>query len=195
MRHALSVEPAPPARPLPAETAPAYLDVSGLWKSYGDFVALRDISLSIRKGEFVCFLGPSGCGKTTLLRAIAGLDLQSRGAIVQGGRDISTLPAARRDYGIVFQSYALFPNLTIEQNIAFGLENTGRPRAEIAARVAELLGRLVTPDLFAAWRQLIGTAIDLWEPRFRVRRVSLKGSVDQLRLGQVGLLIEADYRP
>ena len=140
MRHALSVEPAPPARPLPAETAPAYLDVSGLWKSYGDFVALRDISLSIRKGEFVCFLGPSGCGKTTLLRAIAGLDLQSRGAIVQGGRDISTLPAARRDYGIVFQSYALFPNLTIEQNIAFGLENTGRPRAEIAARVAELLG-------------------------------------------------------
>ncbi len=139
MRHALSVEPAPPTRPQPAETAPAYLDVSGLWKSYGDFVALRDISLSIRKGEFVCFLGPSGCGKTTLLRAIAGLDLQSRGAIVQGGRDISTLPAARRDYGIVFQSYALFPNLTIEQNIAFGLENTGRPRAEIAARVAELL--------------------------------------------------------
>ncbi len=66
---------------------------------------------------------------------------------------------------------------------------------EFGGGVAELLGRLVTPDLFAAWRQLIGTAIDLWEPRFRVRRVSLKGSVDQLRLGQVGLLIEADYRP
>ncbi len=95
--------------------------------------------LDVREGEFVCFLGPSGCGKTTLLRAIAGLDLQSRGTIRQAGKDISTLPPSQRDYGIVFQSYALFPNLTIERNVAFGLENTRRPKKEIEARVAELL--------------------------------------------------------
>jgi iron(III) transport system ATP-binding protein len=117
----------------------AYLEIEHLWKAFGDFTALRDVSLTIAEGEFVCFLGPSGCGKTTLLRAVAGLDLQSRGTIRQAGRDISALPPAKRDFGIVFQSYALFPNLTIEKNIAFGLENAGRSRAEIDARVAELL--------------------------------------------------------
>lgn len=119
-------------------TAP-YLDIENLWKAFDDFIALRDVSLSVGQGEFVCFLGPSGCGKTTLLRAIAGLDLQSRGTVMQAGRDVSNLPPSERDFGIVFQSYALFPNLTIEKNIAFGLENTGRPKPEIAARVAELL--------------------------------------------------------
>lgn len=118
---------------------PAYLQIDNLWKAFGDFIALKDVSLTIGEGEFICFLGPSGCGKTTLLRAIAGLDLQTRGVIRQAGKDISTLPPSRRDYGIVFQSYALFPNLTIEKNIAFGLENARRPRAEIEARVAELL--------------------------------------------------------
>jgi iron(III) transport system ATP-binding protein len=122
-----------------AAARPAYLQIDHLWKAFGEFVALRDVSLSVSEGEFVCFLGPSGCGKTTLLRAIAGLDLQSRGTIRQAGKDISTLPPSQRDYGIVFQSYALFPNLTIEKNIAFGLENTRRPRAEIEGRVKELL--------------------------------------------------------
>ena len=124
---------------------PAYLEIENVWKSFGDFVALRDVSLSILEGEFICFLGPSGCGKTTLLRAVAGLDLQTRGSIRQGGRDISTLPPSQRDYGIVFQSYALFPNLTIEKNIAFGLENTGRSKAEVAGRVAELLDLVGLP--------------------------------------------------
>ena len=105
--------------------------LTGLWKAFGDFLALKDINLDIAAGEFICFLGPSGCGKTTLLRAVAGLDPQTRGAIHQGGQDISNLPPSKRDYGIVFQSYALFPNLTVARNIAFGLENTGRPKAEI----------------------------------------------------------------
>ena len=107
---------------------------------------MKDISLEIIDGEFVCFLGPSGCGKTTLLRAIAGLDLQTSGSVEQGGRDISNLPPTQRDFGIVFQSYALFPNLTIKKNIAFGLENAGRPKAAIAARVAELLDLVGMPE-------------------------------------------------
>ncbi|WP_168787936.1 putative 2-aminoethylphosphonate ABC transporter ATP-binding protein [Paraburkholderia aromaticivorans] len=116
-----------------------YLVVRDLWKRYGDFAALKNINLEIGEGEFVCFLGPSGCGKTTLLRAIAGLDPQSTGTISQAGRDISHLPASRRDYGIVFQSYALFPNLTITKNVAFGLEATKQPRDAISRRVSELL--------------------------------------------------------
>lgn len=124
----------------------SYLQISGLWKAFGDFLALKDISLTIQEGEFVCFLGPSGCGKTTLLRAIAGLDLQTSGEIIQAGQDISILPPAERDFGIVFQSYALFPNLTIEKNIAFGLENAGLAKSAITARVAELLDLVGLPD-------------------------------------------------
>ncbi len=123
-----------------------YLSIDNLWKAFGDFLALKDISLEISEGEFVCFLGPSGCGKTTLLRAIAGLDLQTKGTVMQGGSDVSNLPPSERDFGIVFQSYALFPNLTIEKNIAFGLENTGRSKSEIAVRVAELLELVGLPD-------------------------------------------------
>ena len=122
-----------------ATTAPAYLKIENLWKEFDDFVALSDVTLSIEEGELVCFLGPSGCGKTTLLRAIAGLDLQTQGTIHQNSKDVSNLPPSQRDFGIVFQSYALFPNLTIERNIAFGLENTGRKKPEIDARVTELL--------------------------------------------------------
>lgn len=124
----------------------AFLRISSLTKRFGDFTALTDISLSVREGEFVCFLGPSGCGKTTLLRAIAGLDIQSSGQIVQAGRDISALPPAARDFGIVFQSYALFPNLTVERNVAYGLENLKQPKREIAARVAELLALVGLPE-------------------------------------------------
>ncbi|WP_371808672.1 putative 2-aminoethylphosphonate ABC transporter ATP-binding protein [Ruegeria sp. HKCCD7221] len=123
-----------------------YLSIQDLWKAFGEFLALRDISLDINEGEFICFLGPSGCGKTTLLRAIAGLDLQTKGTVMQDGKDVSNLPPSERDFGIVFQSYALFPNLTIEKNIAFGLENTGRSKSEIAVRVAELLNLVGLPD-------------------------------------------------
>ena len=123
-----------------------FLEIRDLWKRFGDFVALEEISLAVREGEFVCFLGPSGCGKTTLLRAIAGLDPQTLGSIAQSGRDISALPPSRRDYGIVFQSYALFPNLTVRRNVAYGLENTGMARGAIEERVAELLALVGLPE-------------------------------------------------
>ena len=117
----------------------AYLQLRGISKRFGAFTALDNIDLTIRRGEFVCFLGPSGCGKTTLLRIIAGLESQSAGSIVQNDHDISILPPAERDYGIVFQSYALFPNLSVADNVGYGLVNRKVPRATIAARVEELL--------------------------------------------------------
>jgi iron(III) transport system ATP-binding protein len=119
-----------------------YLKLGGIHKDFGSFSALRDIELQIDKGEFVCFLGPSGCGKTTLLRIIAGLEAQTAGRIELGGRDISSLPPAQRDYGIVFQSYALFPNLSVADNVAYGLVNRKMPRTQVRERVGELL-RLV----------------------------------------------------
>ena len=122
-----------------------FLSLKGISKSFGAFTALKDIDLVVRQGEFVCFLGPSGCGKTTLLRIIAGLETQSAGAITQAGRDISRLPPAQRDYGIVFQSYALFPNLNVADNVAYGLVNRKTPRAQVAARVRELVALVGLP--------------------------------------------------
>jgi iron(III) transport system ATP-binding protein len=129
----------------------SYLEVRNLHKRFGGFAALRDISLDIAEGEFVCFLGPSGCGKTTLLRAIAGLDPQSSGTVRQKGRDVSALPPARRDFGIVFQSYALFPNLTVADNVGYGLVSRRLKRADIAARVHELLALVGLPDAGAKY--------------------------------------------
>jgi iron(III) transport system ATP-binding protein len=123
-----------------------YLDLRGIQKQFGAFTALRDIDLQVARGEFVCFLGPSGCGKTTLLRIIAGLEVQSAGAVRQAGRDISRLPPAQRDYGIVFQSYALFPNLSVFDNVAYGLVNKRVERKTVHARVAELLALVGLPD-------------------------------------------------
>src|SRR5260221_7872873 len=123
-----------------------YLELSGIRKEFGEFVALKDVALDVHKGEWVCFLGPTGCGKPRLLRIIAGLEVQSAGTIVQAGRDISRLPPMDRDYGIVFQSYALFPNLQVAQNVAYGLVNRKTPRAEREARVKELLALVGMPD-------------------------------------------------
>ena len=128
-----------------AATSASYLRLAGVRKDFGSFTALRSVDLDIAKGEFVCFLGPSGCGKTTLLRIVAGLETQSAGRIEQAGRDISLLPPAGRDYGIVFQSYALFPNLSVADNVAYGLVNRRTPRAQIAARVTELLSLVGLP--------------------------------------------------
>jgi len=132
--------------PDPAATQESYLKLEGIRKTFGKFTALHNIALAIRRGELITFLGPSGCGKTTLLRIIAGLETQDTGNIVQGGRDISRLPPMRRDYGIVFQSYALFPNLTIFANVAYGLVNRRKGRDEILRRVGELLKLVGLPD-------------------------------------------------
>ena len=123
----------------PKVAGDAYLRLTGISKRFGKFAALTDVSLSIERGQLVTFLGPSGCGKTTLLRIIAGLETQDTGTIVQNGRSISRLPPMKRDYGIVFQSYALFPNLTIFDNVAYGLVNRRKGRDLIRKRVSELL--------------------------------------------------------
>jgi len=126
------------ASPVPAGACAA-LEIAGVRKDFESFSALRDIHLRVNPGEMLCFLGPSGCGKTTLLRIIAGLETQTSGQILQNGKDVSWLPPERRDYGIVFQSYALFPNLTIADNVGYGLVNSRARRAQIKARVSELL--------------------------------------------------------
>ena len=132
--------------PVDSSAQTPYLEVSRLSKAFGSFVALNEISLDVFDGEFLCFLGPSGCGKTTFLRAIAGLDIQTSGTIKQASVDISALPPSERDFGIVFQSYALFPNLTVKKNIAFGLENTKVKKARIGERVNELLELVGLPE-------------------------------------------------
>ena len=126
--------------------AKSYLQIDRLTKLFGDFVALNNVSLEVFEGEFIFFLGPSGCGKTTFLRAIAGLDIQTSGTVSQAGKDISALPPSERDFGIVFQSYALFPNLSCERNIAFGLENQKFSKTDIDARVSELLEMVGLPE-------------------------------------------------
>jgi iron(III) transport system ATP-binding protein len=129
-----------------ALAAAPYLVAERLTKRFGAFTALDDVSLSIARGEFVCFLGPSGCGKTTLLRAIAGLDPQDEGRIVQDGRDVSSLPPSRRDFGIVFQSYALFPNMTVLANVGYGLAAQRLSKPVVESRVRELLSLVGLSD-------------------------------------------------
>ena len=101
--------------------------------------ALDRVSFEIRDGEFVCILGPSGCGKSTLLRSLAGLEAIDEGSIEIGGRDVTCAPPSERNFGIVFQSYALFPNLNVEENIAYGLWNKGLSKDEAAERVAGII--------------------------------------------------------
>jgi iron(III) transport system ATP-binding protein len=115
------------------------IDIRGVNLSYGSTHILKGIDLSIRPGEFFAFLGPSGCGKTTLLRLIAGFAQAQTGQVLLDGQDVAGLPPWRRDVGMVFQSYALWPHMTVAKNVAFGLEERRRPRREINAKVAEAL--------------------------------------------------------
>ena len=110
-----------------------------LGKRYGMSVAVEDVSLEIAQGEMIVLLGPSGCGKTTTLRMIAGFVEVSHGDILLDGRSILPLPPHKRDLGLVFQSYALFPHMTVARNVAFGLEMRGMKKPAVEARVAEML--------------------------------------------------------
>src|SRR5215510_7683959 len=120
----------------------ARLRIEGVSKHYGEVHAIREVSLDVADGEFVVLLGPSGCGKTTTLRVVAGFAEPTSGAVRLGRRDITRLPPWKRNAGLVFQSYALFPHLTVAQNVAFGLEMRKVGQTEIASRIADAL-RLV----------------------------------------------------
>lgn len=125
----------------------AFLHIHHLQKSFGSLRVVKDFSLGIEKGEFVSFLGPSGCGKTTVLRMVAGFETPTSGAIRIDGRDVTGLPANRRKIGMVFQAYALFPNLTVADNIGFGLKVVGEDKGAIAKRVAGMLELIGLPQL------------------------------------------------
>ncbi|MGB3813341.1 MAG: ABC transporter ATP-binding protein [Shinella sp.] len=118
----------------------SFLTLSSLQKSFGPVQVVKDFNMSIEKGEFVSFLGPSGCGKTTVLRMIAGFETPSGGTIAIDGKSQQNLRPNQRNIGMVFQAYALFPNMNVAENVAFGLKVAGRPKAEIDARVKEMLG-------------------------------------------------------
>jgi putrescine transport system ATP-binding protein len=120
-------------------TARAYVEIDRVSKSFGDFKAVDDVSLKIYKGEIFCLLGASGCGKTTLLRMLGGFETPSSGRILIDGEDMTGVPPYERPVNMMFQSYALFPHMNVEQNVAFGLKQDGVPRAEIAERVATML--------------------------------------------------------
>src|SRR3974377_1579024 len=115
------------------------LRIEAVSKRFGEFIAVYQLPLEVFQGEFFALLGPSGCGKTTLLRLIAGLEQPSSGRILLDGVDLGPVPPHRRPVNPMFQSYALFPHLTVEANIAFGLKQEGLPKSEIAARVADML--------------------------------------------------------
>ncbi|MEE9326208.1 MAG: ATP-binding cassette domain-containing protein [Cocleimonas sp.] len=116
-----------------------YLELKNLSKHFGDVKAVNNVSLGIGKNEFVCILGPSGCGKTTLLRLIAGLEEATTGELFLNDKNLVNVPAQNRGFGIVFQSYSLFPNMTVTQNIGYGLTIRKKPKDQIEKRVLELL--------------------------------------------------------
>ena len=118
----------------------SFLQLTGVTKFYGDTCAVADMNLSVEKGEFVSLLGPSGCGKTTTLQMVAGFEAVTRGRIELDGRDITHAKANSRGLGIVFQTYALFPHMTVKDNVSFGLEMRKCPKAERAGRVRDALG-------------------------------------------------------
>jgi len=129
----------------------AFIEIEALRKSFGALTVVEGFDLSVARGEFVSFLGPSGCGKTTTLRMVAGFETPSSGAIRIDGRDVTHARPNQRNIGMVFQAYALFPNMTIAQNVGFGMKVAKRPDAEIRDRVAEMLALIKLPDIGARY--------------------------------------------
>ena len=168
------------------------LALQGVIKRFGGTEVIHGVSFDVADGEFVVFVGPSGCGKSTLLRMICGLESVSEGTVRIGGEVVNDLPAARRGLALVFQSYALYPHMTVYQNMAFGLENLGMPRAEIDQRVAEAARMLRLGDylqrkptaLSGGQRQrvAIGRAI-VREPRIFLFDEPLSNLDAELRVG------------
>ena len=191
-----------------------YLRLASVSKTFGRFMALENVSFQAQRGEFLCVLGPSGCGKTTLLLVVAGLEKQTRGDVFIEGRNVSSLPVSKRNVGIVFQSYALFPNLTARQNIAYGLKSQGQSRQAIQRRVGELLelvglqgmGRKHPAKLSGGQQQRVALAraiavspdlLLLDEPLSALDakvRVMLRGEIRQLqqRLGITTIMVTHD---
>ena len=131
--------------------AAGFLSVNNISKHFGNFTALNNVSIAVSKGEFVCILGPSGCGKTTLLRAVAGLETPDKGSIFLDGSDVTNTPVSGRGVGIVFQSYALFPNLTAVQNVKFGIRNRRLERAVANKRAMDMLDLVGLTDCAAKY--------------------------------------------
>jgi putrescine transport system ATP-binding protein len=127
-------------------TARPYVEVEHITKSFGDFKAVNDVSLKIYKGEIFCLLGASGCGKTTLLRMLGGFETPSSGRIFIDGEDMTGVPPYERPVNMMFQSYALFPHMNVEQNVAFGLKQDRLPKQEIQQRVATMLDLVKMSD-------------------------------------------------
>src|SRR5882672_5151884 len=125
----------------------AFLEIEKLRKAYGPQTVVQNFDLAVERGEFISFLGPSGCGKTTTLRMVAGFETPSVGAIRINDQDVTRLRPNQRNVGMVFQSYALFPNMTVAGNVGFGLRVANRPAAEITTRVEEMLRLIKLPTL------------------------------------------------
>ncbi|HEY9037728.1 MAG TPA: ABC transporter ATP-binding protein [Roseovarius sp.] len=123
------------------------LIIDGITKKFGTVTAVEDVSLTFTEGEMICFLGPSGCGKTTLLRMIAGLEEPTTGSIAMNGRDLTQVPVHQRDIGMVFQSFALFPHLTVGENITYSMRIRGHSRSEREDRATELLDMMHLPGM------------------------------------------------
>src|SRR4051794_17333587 len=135
------------AGPLPDPSAPPIVRIVDVTKRYGDVHAVDGVSLDIRRGEFFALLGPSGCGKTTLLRMLAGFEAPASGRIEIDGQDVARVPPWRRPVNMMFQSYALFPHMTVAGNVAFGLRQDGVPRPEVRRRVQDALELVRLQDL------------------------------------------------
>ena len=157
---------------------PVSVEIRNVALSYGATPVLRDISLAIEPGEFFALLGPSGSGKTTLLRLIAGFNQHQKGEVLVGGRDVTGTPPWKRDVGMVFQNYALWPHMSVDRNVAFGLEERRLPRATIRAKVtAVLVSAAVRASVIARGSDVSPSAINRatlsWYEMSHLRRSEL----------------------